>query len=131
MNRRNLARAGGSLALIVLSTTTAATDCEQMNEQRVQESQSRSESQVVIRADREACWRVTVNGRNHTGCGDTTIYVRRNGDRYREARVEKVDGEGSVRVTLVVQGRTVDRDTVRECGEHVLVKQKAEHDDWE
>ena len=121
MNRRTLVRAGGSIALIVLSTSTA-TDCERMQEERSREGRSRSSSQVEIRADDDTCWKVTVDDRTHSGCGDATFYGHRSSRTGQQARVEKVDGRSTVRVSLVVDGRTVARETVRSSGQHVQVR---------
>jgi hypothetical protein len=115
MNRQTLARVG-SVALIVLSTSSTATDCERRNAENSGSSSSRSGYQVDVRADDDVCWKVTMDGRDNNGCGDATFYGHRTAH---DARVERVDGDGSVRVTLRSGGRTRDRESIGSSGGHV------------
>lgn len=125
MNRRMLTRSCASLAFIVLSTGSTATDCERRQRDRQDESRSQYSSRVEISSDDDTCWKVTVDGRDHSGCGDATLYGHRSRTSDHHARVEKVDGDSTVRVKLVVDGRTVARSSVRSSGQHVHVKQEA------
>lgn len=118
MNRRIAVRTAASVALIVLSTSSAATDCERRNDE-ARDDDSRSSSQVVVRADDDVCWKVTVDDRTHRGCGDAKFYGHRRSDRH--ARVERVDGDKDIEVTLVVNGETVDRERVRDDDHGVYV----------
>jgi hypothetical protein len=127
MNRRIALHSAMSLAVIVLSTESTTTNCDQYNEsysKKTNGGQTRSTSQVVIRAEQNACWKVTVDGRTHSGCGDATFYGHRS---YHEATVQKAGNDGAddsrhVNITLVVNGQTVDQRTVRICGQTVEVQ---------
>jgi hypothetical protein len=114
MNRRMLARAG-SLALIVLSTSSTATDCERMNAENSGSSSSRSGYQVDVRAADDVCWKITMDGDHHEDCGDATYYGHRS---VHDARVERTDGKGTVRVTMRSGGRVRDRATIGSSGDH-------------
>jgi hypothetical protein len=121
MKSRSIARAAGSLALIVLSTSSTATDCERRNDARDRDDRDR----VVVRADDDVCWRVRVDGRTESGCGDATFYRHDGRD---DDEVEKVDGNRDVNVTVIVDGKTVYRDRVRSNGERVRVKDRSDDD---
>jgi hypothetical protein len=130
MNRQLLARAG-SLALIVLSTTSTASECERRNAEYSGSSSSRSAYQVDVRAGDHVCWRLSMDGRDSSGCGDATFYGHRS---THEARLEKTQGDGSVRVTLRSGSRTRDRATVHDDGEHAHVRdsdqRSGQNSDW-
>ena len=125
MNRRMLIRTSGSLAFIVLSTGATATDCESRERDRQDESRSQYSSRVEIRSDDDTCWKVTVDGRDRSGCGDATFYGHKSSKSDHDARVEKVDGDSTVRVSLYVNGKTVAHSSVRSSGQHVHVRQES------
>ena len=132
MNRRALARTAASVALIVLSTGSAATDCERRNGLRQDQggTSNRSDQQVVVKADDDVCWRVTVDDRTRSGCGDATFYRYK---KNRRAEVERVDNgkKGSTKggtkdkkyvdVALVVDGKTVYHEKIRSSDHSVRV----------
>ena len=104
----------------MLSTSSTATECGNINDQASSTSSSRSKgSQVRVEADRKSCWKVKVDDRTYTGCGDAKFYAQRSDS---QTEVEKVDDGKDITVTLIVNGETVYREKVRSCGEVVRVK---------
>jgi hypothetical protein len=127
MNRRALAKTVASVALIVLSTGSGASDCERRNGLRQdQDGTHRSGEQVVVKADDDVCWRVTVDDRTRSGCGDAKFYRYK---KDRDAEVERVDNgkkDGTkdkkyVDVALIVDGKTVYHEKIRATDHSVRV----------
>jgi hypothetical protein len=119
MTQRALVRTAASVAFIVLSTGSAASDCERRNAEAEHRDNTRSDSQVVVRADDDVCWKVTVDGKAHKGCGDAKIYRY---DSDQQVRAERVDGHNSVDVSMKVNGKTTCRKKVDTTGKTVVVK---------
>lgn len=111
MDHQPIVRILGSLALIILSTSSTTTDCENYRQA------TNAGSQVVVEADRSACWKVTVDDRTHTGCGNAKFYASINNQ---DTEVEKVDGD-EITITVIVNGKTVYHEKVNSSGEVVRV----------
>jgi hypothetical protein len=108
---RGAAAAAAALLLPGLAACTPRSDSSS--------SSSSARTRVVIRADDGVCWTATVDGRRREGCGDAEFTDR--GGRG-TAKVVKTSGGSSVRVRLVVDGRVVDRGSVREAHSSVRVE---------
>lgn len=112
-HRVTVAAAAGALVLVLAGCTPGST--------RTSSSQTvvtSGDARVVVSAGDGTCWRATVDGHRHSGCGDATFDVA--GDSTR-ATVVKTRGPGRVGVRLVVGDRTVDRDGVWRSDRSVTV----------
>lgn len=103
--RRPARRRLAATALVALAlagcTPTSSRSSSSSSSQTVVTS---GDAVVVVSAGDGTCWRATVDGHRHSGCGDATF-----GSAQGRATVVKTRGPGRVGVRLVVGDRTVDR----------------------
>lgn len=115
---RPVTRAAAAAAAAALLLPGLAA-CTERTSSSSSDSSSSTRTRVVIRADDGVCWTATVDGRERDGCGDAEFTDR--GGRG-TAKVVKTRGGSSIRVRLVVDGRVVDRGSVREANSSVRVE---------
>jgi hypothetical protein len=82
------------------------------------DASSVDESQLVIKADKDACWSITIDGDSHEGCGTKTFYL--SGTSH-NARLVKTTSVGTINVMMIANGRTIDSGSVRTSGHYVTV----------
>lgn len=79
-------------------------------------------TKIVIKAGNGTCWKADVDDQRYSGCDDRTFTST---GRKHRATVWKTDGDGSISVSLVTDGRTVDQGSVRSSNHYVQVDQQA------
>ncbi len=118
--RRAVTRPATAAALAATLLVPGLAACTPRSTSSSSSSSSSTQTRVVIRADDGVCWTATVDGRSRDGCGDAEFTDR--GGRG-TAKVVKTSGGSSIRVRLVVDGRVVDRGSVREANSSIRVEQ--------
>lgn len=116
-------RAVAAVAVIVAASTTPS-GCQSSRTGTDDSSQdvTVTKTVIVIRADDNVCWTAKVDGKRRKGCGNAEFDDR--SGRGTATVVKTTDGS-TVRVRLVVDGRVVDRASVRTESQSVVVEQSS------
>ncbi|HEX2807571.1 MAG TPA: hypothetical protein VHN80_15515 [Kineosporiaceae bacterium] len=118
MSRRALITAAIPIALLAVnppscsafgSNTTTTTKTE------------KSGTTIVIKADRGVCWKASIDDARYSGCGDRTFT---SASRKHATTVWKTDGDGTVTVRCVTNGKTIDEGSVQVSDHYVVVEQR-------